>query len=264
MMTNRLKNKVAIVFGAGSAGEGWGNGKAAAVAYAREGAKVMVVDLHPKAAEQTCQIILNEKGVCSYRSADVTKSIEVQEIITDTIMEFGQIDILHNNVGLAQMGEVVDIAEEDWDKTININLKSVYLTMKFVLPHMMERKTGSIINISSLASIRFTGYPYPAYSAAKAAVNHLTSVTALEYASHGIRVNAILPGLIDTPLIYKDIAGQYNSVEEMVAARNASCPMGRMGSAWDIAHASVFLASDEANFITGVCLPIDGGHSIRS
>ncbi|WP_374932813.1 SDR family NAD(P)-dependent oxidoreductase [Neobacillus driksii] len=264
MMTNRLENKVALVFGAGSVGEGWGNGKAAAVAYAREGAKVMVVDLHGKAAEQTCQIILNENGVCSYRTANVTNSGDVQKVITDTIKEFGQIDILHNNVGLAQMGGIIDLPEEDWEKAINVNLKSVYLTMKCVLPHMVERKTGSIINISSLASIRFTGYPYPAYSAAKASVNHLTSVVALEYASYGIRVNAILPGLIDTPLIYKDIAGQYDSVEEMVAARNASCPMGRMGTAWDIAQASVFLASDEANFITGVCLPVDGGHSIRS
>jgi NAD(P)-dependent dehydrogenase (short-subunit alcohol dehydrogenase family) len=253
MMTNQLSNKVALVFGAGSVGEGWGNGKAAAVAYAREGAKVMVVDLNAKAAEQTCQIILNENGVCSYLTANVTNSVEVQKVVTDTIKEFGQIDILHNNVGLAQMGGIVDLPEEDWEKAINVNLKSVYLTMKCVLPHMAERKTGSVINVSSLASIRFTGYPYPAYSAAKAAVNHLTSVVALEYASQGIRVNAILPGLIDTPLIYKDIAGQYDS-----------CPMGRMGTAWDIAHASVFLASDEANFITGVCLPVDGGHSIRS
>ncbi|RAS80743.1 SDR family NAD(P)-dependent oxidoreductase [Priestia endophytica] len=262
-MKDRLKHKVALVFGAGSAGEGLGNGKAAAVAYAREGAKVMVVDLNAKAAEQTCQIILSENGVCSYRTADATNSVEVHKVVIDTIEEFGQIDILHNNVGLAQMGGIADLSEDLWEKVIDTNLKSIYLTMKSVLPHMAERKKGSIINISGLSGIRFTGYPYPAYSAAKAAVNHLTSVVALEYASFGVRVNAVLPGLIDTPLIYKDIAGQYDSIEEMVAARNASSPMGRMGTAWDIANASVFLASEEANFITGVCLPVDGGHSIR-
>src|SRR5690625_3581736 len=158
MMTKRLENKVALVFGGGSVGEGWGNGKAAAVAYAREGAKVMVVDLHTEAAKQTCQFILGEKGICSYRTANVTNSIEVEKVITDTIDEFGQIDILHNNVGLAQMGGITDLLEKNWEKTIDTNLKSVYLTMKYVLPYMVERKTGSIINISSLASIRFTGY----------------------------------------------------------------------------------------------------------
>ncbi|MDI2589749.1 SDR family oxidoreductase [Psychrobacillus sp. NEAU-3TGS] len=262
-MVNRLKDKVALVFGGGSAGEGWGNGKAAAVAYAREGAKVMVVDLNAEAAEQTSQIILSENGISSYTTANVTNSVDVQKVVSDTIKEFGQIDILHNNVGLPQMGSVTDISEENWQKAMDVNLKSVYLAMKYVIPHMKERKKGAIVNISSLAGIRYIGYPYPAYSASKAAVNHLTSSVALEYASYGIRVNAIMPGLINTPLIYNSISGQYDNVDEMVTARDASVPTGRMGTAWDIANAAVFLASDEASFITGVCLPVDGGQSIR-
>ncbi|MFJ5769139.1 SDR family NAD(P)-dependent oxidoreductase [Psychrobacillus sp. NPDC093180] len=176
--------------GGGSAGEGWGNGKAAAVAYAREGAKVMVVDLNAEAAEQTSQIILSENEISSYTTANVTNSVDVQKVVSDTIKEFGQIDILHNNVGLPQMGSVTDISEENWQKAMDVNLKSVYLAMKYVIPHMKERKKGAIVNISSLA---------------------------------GIRVNAIMPGLINTPLIYNSISGQYDNVEEMVAARDASC-----------------------------------------
>jgi NAD(P)-dependent dehydrogenase (short-subunit alcohol dehydrogenase family) len=262
-MSNRLANKVALVFGAGSAGEGFGNGKAAAVAYAREGARVMAVDLNLQAAEQTRDVILNEQGICQVRSADVTSSDDIAQVVADTIETYGQIDILHNNVGIVKMGSPVELSETDWNKAIHVNLNSVFLAMKHVLPHMVERNGGSIINISSLAGIRYTGYPYPAYSATKAAVNHLTSVVALQYAHYGIRVNAILPGLLDTPLIYQQISSEYGSVEEMVAARNAQCPMGHMGTAWDVANAAVFLASDEASFITGVCLPVDGGQSIR-
>lgn len=262
-MTKRLDKKVAIVFGAGSDGEGWGNGKAAAVAYARNGANVMAVDINLEAAEQTKKIILREGGICKVGIADITNSEQVTSVVADTIKEFGKIDILHNNVGITKMGDLVDLNEQDWNVSLNINLTSVFLTMKHVIPHMLENGGGSIINISSLASIRYTGYPYPAYNASKAAVNQLTSSVALQYADKGIRVNAILPGVIDTPLIYKQISGEYESVEEMVKERNAVSPMGRMGTAWDIANASVFLASDDANFITGVCLPVDGGQSIR-
>ncbi|TCP20698.1 NAD(P)-dependent dehydrogenase (short-subunit alcohol dehydrogenase family) [Scopulibacillus darangshiensis] len=262
-MSHRLANKVAIVFGAGSDGKGWGNGKAAAVAYAREGASVVAVDLNREAVEQTCDVIRKENGVCRSRVADVTNAEQVAEAVRTTLEEFGKIDILHNNVGLAQMGDPIELPEEDWHKAINVNLTSVFLTMKHVLPHMVKNKSGAIVNISSLSAIRYTGYPYPAYNAAKAAVNQLTSSVALQYASYGIRVNAIMPGLIDTPLIYRQISAEYNTVEEMVAERNAQTPMGRMGSAWDVANAAVFLASDEANFITGVCLPVDGGQSVQ-
>jgi NAD(P)-dependent dehydrogenase (short-subunit alcohol dehydrogenase family) len=155
----------------------------------------------------------------------------------------------------------VELDEEAWQRTLDINVGSVYRTCKAVLPHMVRHGRGAIVNISSLAAIRWTGYPYFAYYAAKAAVNQATVAVALQYARQGIRANAILVGAVDTPLIYRQIASQYSSIEEMRAARDKAVPMGKMGSAWDVANAAVFLCSDEAAFITGVCLPVDGGQS---
>lgn len=150
-----------------------------------------------------------------------------------------------------------------WDRDMNVNLKSVYRTCQRVLPVMLRQGRGVIINISSIAAIRHTGYPYPAYYASKAGLNQLTVSIALEFAGRGIRVNAIMPGMMDTPHIYKGIAGQYGSEDEMVKQRAALCPMGRMGTGWDIAKAAAFLASDDAQYITGVCLPVDGGITCR-
>ena len=169
--------------------------------------------------------------------------------------------MLHNNVGVTHMGGPVDLDERTYELSMALNLGSVYRTCKAVLPHMLERRQGVIINISSLASLRWTGYPYFAYSASKAAVNQATVALAMQYARQGIRANCVVPGAIDTPLIYKQIASQYASVDEMIKARNRMVPLGRMGDPWDVAHAAVFLASDEARFITGVCLPVDGGQS---
>jgi NAD(P)-dependent dehydrogenase (short-subunit alcohol dehydrogenase family) len=260
-MVDRLKGKTAIVFGAGSSGPGWGNGKAAAVAFAREGAQVACVDLVDKAAAETADIIKREEGVAIAVAANVTQSQSVEDAVAETIARFGRIDILHNNVGVTHMGGPVELSEEQFQIALNLNIGSVYRTAKSVLPHMLRQGGGAIINISSLAAIRWTGYPYFVYYATKAAVNHATVALAMQYARQGIRANCIMPGLVDTPLIYKQISGEYNSVEEMVAARNAAVPLGRMGTAWDIANAAVFLASEEAQFITGVCLPVDGGQS---
>lgn len=257
----RLDNKVAIVFGAGSSGPGWGNGKATAVAFAREGARVVCVDVLGEAANETAQIIASEGGEAEPLAADVTDFASVERAVADALRRFGKLDILHNNVGVTDMAGPEELEEEGWRRAVEINVGSVYRTCKAVLPHMRERRSGAIVNISSLASIRWVGYPYFSYYATKAAVNHATVAIALQYAPHGIRANAILPGLIDTPLIYKQISGQYGSVEEMVAARNRLVPLGHMGDAWDVANAAVFLASDEAKFITGVCLPVDGGQS---
>jgi NAD(P)-dependent dehydrogenase (short-subunit alcohol dehydrogenase family) len=259
MSEKRLAGRVALVFGAGSVGEGWGNGKAAAVAFAREGAIVAAIDLNRAAADETCGIILSEGGQCHAYTADATHSGQVQRVVADMLARHRRLDILHNNVGMAKMGSVTDLSEADWDLALAVNLKSAFLTCKHVLPTMLAQKSGSIINISSLAAIRYTGYPYPVYYAAKGGLNQLTAGLALEYAASGIRVNAIMPGYIDTPLIYKDISGQYADKQAMVAQRNARCPMGHMGTAWDIAKAAVFLASDDAAYITGVCLPVDGG-----
>ncbi|MEZ0167781.1 SDR family NAD(P)-dependent oxidoreductase [Microvirga sp. TS319] len=260
-MGNRLKGKTAIVFGAGSSGDGWGNGKAAAVAYAREGARVACVDLMQDAAEETAAIIESEGGSVLSIAADVTDADSIEGAVDRTISEFGRIDVLHNNVGVTHMGGPVDLSEEQFKAALDLNIGPVYRSAKAVIPHMLRQGGGAIINISSLAAIRWTGYPYFAYYASKAAVNQATMALAMQYARSGIRANCIMPGLIDTPLIYRQISAQYSSVEEMVAARNAAVPLGKMGTAWDIANAAVFLASDEARFITGVCLPVDGGQS---
>lgn len=258
---NRLQGKVALVFGAGSSGPGWSNGKAAAVAYAREGAVVVAIDQSEDAARETVAHIKSERHQGLALQADVTDTAAVTQAVERAMEAFGCIDILHNNVGTTVMGGPVELDEEAWTRSLNINVGSVYRTSKAVLPHMLKQGRGAIINISSLAAIRWTGYPYFAYYTAKASVNQATVALAMQYARHGIRANAILPGAVDTPLIYREISSQYASVAEMRAARNEAIPTGKMGTAWDIAHAAVFLASDEAAFITGVCLPVDGGQS---
>ncbi|WP_246088389.1 SDR family NAD(P)-dependent oxidoreductase [Phreatobacter stygius] len=257
----RLKDRVAIVFGAGSSGPGWGNGKAAAVTYAREGAKVISVDMAEAAAEETAAIIRGEGGEAIAVTADTTNLAAVEAAVQAALGRFGKLDILHNNVGVVLHGGPVDLDEDAFRRNLDINIGSVYRTAKAVLPHFIAQKSGVIVNISSLAAIRWTGYPYFAYYAAKAAVNQATVALALQYAPHGIRANCVMPGMIDTPLIYKQISGQYGSIEEMVAARGRAVPMGHMGTAFDVANAALFLASDEAKFITGVSIPVDGGQS---
>lgn len=258
-MAGRLQDRVALVFGAGSVGEGWGNGKACAVAYAREGARVACIDLHENAAAVTAAIIADEGGEAVALPADVTALDDVRRATDEALRRFGTVDILHNNVGVSAPGGPVEASEASWDRVMDVNVKSMFLTCKCALPVMAEAGRGAIVNISSLAGIRWTGYNYASYYASKAAVIAFTRGVAIEYAARGIRANAILPGLMDTPHIYQQIAGFYGSAAEMVAARNQLSPTGRMGTAWDVAHAAVFLASDEAAYITGVALPVDGG-----
>ena len=260
-MADRLKDKVALVFGAGSSGPGWGNGKAAAVAYAREGARVFAVDVNPDAARETCDIIRGEGNACEWHAADVTRADDIKRVVDAIVEAAGRIDVLHNNVGVTEMGGPIEATEESWHRVIDVNLTSVFLTCKQVLPVMLAQGRGAIVNISSMAAVRVGRYPYFSYNTAKAGVNQLTRAIAIQYARQGIRANAIMPGAVDTPLIYKQIVGQYKDADEMIRARNAAIPMGRMGDAWDIANAAVFLASEEARFITGVCLPVDGGAS---
>ena len=261
---NRLEGRVVLVFGAGSVGAGWGNGKATSVAYAREGATVIAVDRERSAADATASIITALGGRARSLEADVTNSASVKAVVDEVMKAEGRIDVLHNNVGTTIMGGPVELSEEDWHTVIDVNLTSAFLTCKHVLPGMLARGKGAIINISSVAAIRYTGYPYAAYYAAKAGVNQFTVGLALQYARQGIRVNAIMPGLMNTPLIYQQISGQYSDAQAMARARHEATPMGRMGTAWDIAAAAVFLASDEANYITGVCLPVDGGLTCKA
>jgi NAD(P)-dependent dehydrogenase (short-subunit alcohol dehydrogenase family) len=262
-MTRRFDGRVAVVFGAGSIGPGWGNGKAAAVQYARDGATVAAVDIRLHAAEETVEIIRGEGGTAEAWRCDVTKREEIGAAVDGIVARFGRIDVLHNNVGLPAMGTTESLSEAEWDHAMDVNLKSAFLTCQAVLPVMVRQGKGAIVNISSLASVRYTGYPYPAYYASKAGLNHLTASIALEYARKGIRANAIMPGLMNTPHIHQAIVGQYASAEEMIAKRDAMTPMGRQGTGWDIAKAAAFLASDEADYITGQCLAVDGGQSVR-
>lgn len=266
-MTSRLKDKIALVVGAGSSGPGWGNGKATAVAFAREGAKVACADYRLEAAQETVDLIQKEGGDAIAIRADVSKSEDIQKMVSAVSEFYGRIDILDYNVGLAEVGSIVEISEAEWDRIFDVNLKGAMLSMKCTIPLMEKQGGGSIINISSIAGIRYTGVDYPTYYATKAALNHLTRATAAQYASRNIRVNAILPGLMKTPMVenspaLKTAYGK-GDVEKMWAARAAQVPMGRMGDAWDVANAAVFLASEESRYITGIELVVDGGVTLK-
>ncbi|MDY7545307.1 glucose 1-dehydrogenase [Glaciimonas sp. CA11.2] len=263
-MLRTMENKIVIVTGAGSVGPGWGNGKAAAALYAREGATILAVDRHLQAAEETRDLIRAEGGVCEAISADVSKSDDVQAMIQAALDHFDRIDVLHNNVGIAEVGGPVETSEESWDRLVAVNQSSVFLTCKYVLPVMERQKKGVIINISSVAALRWIGFPYVAYSATKAAMLAVTKNIAIQYASSGIRANCILPGLMDTPMIREPLKASYGGdIEEMRRKRHEQCPMGFMGDAWDVAHAALFLASDAARYITGVDLIVDGGLTLK-
>lgn len=265
---NRLKDKIALVVGAGSVGPGWGNGKATAVTFAREGAQVFCVDRNSSAARETVDIITSEGGRAIAHTADVSRAAEVEAMVATCVRAYGRIDILDNNVGIAEVGSVVEVAEAEWDRVFAVNLKSAYLSMKHVIPVMIKQGGGSIINISSIASIRHVGISYVSYNASKAAMNQMTRSTAVEFASKHVRVNAILPGLMKTPMVAHSagLAQSYakGDVEAMWRARDAQVPMGHMGDAWDVANAALFLASDESKYVTGIELVVDGGITSKS
>ena len=260
-MGDRLKNKVAIVTGAGSVGPGWGNGKATAVLFAREGAKVLAVDNNPDAADETRKIIEQEGGECRTHQRDVSKAEQVETMVNRCLEIYGKVDILHNNVGIIHVGGPVDISEEQWDQLFAINVKGMFLTCKYVLPIMESQSKGVIVNISSFAAIRYTGYPAVSYHASKGAVNQLTQSIAIQYAPMGIRANTILPGFMNTPMIVEPLKDTYGTggVQEMIRKRDAMVPMGKMGTGWDVAYAALFLASEESRYITGIELLVDGG-----
>ena len=261
-MGERLKDRVALITGAGSIGPGWGNGKATAVLFAREGAKVFGVDLDLAAAAETKAIIEQEGGVCATHAADVAKAASVTAMVAACLAAFGRIDVLVNNVGIARPGGIVDTTEEDWDQVSEVNLKSIYLVCRAVVPHMTRQGKGAIVNIASIAAHRWTGINYASYYATKGGVVALTRAIALEFAKQGIRCNSVSPGLMNTPMVHHGLTGAYGregDVENLVKVRDAQCPMGHMGTGWDTAYACLFLASDEAGYITAHDLVVDGG-----
>ncbi|HEY5070981.1 MAG TPA: SDR family NAD(P)-dependent oxidoreductase [Caulobacteraceae bacterium] len=265
-MSGRLKDKSAVVVGAGQTqGSTIGNGRATALLFAREGARVLCVDRDLASAEETVAMIGAEGGQASAHQADITREAECEALVAEAVARLGGLDILHNNVGIgAGDGSVQRLQEDAWERIMAVNLKGMWLTMKHALPVMREQASGgAIVNISSLAAIAPANII--AYEVSKAGVNKLTTSTAALNARHGVRCNAIMPGLIDTPMAIENIArARGESVEAVRAARNARVPLGaRMGTAWDVAYAALFLASDEAKFITGVVLAVDGGMSVR-
>jgi NAD(P)-dependent dehydrogenase (short-subunit alcohol dehydrogenase family) len=263
----RLKDKVAIVVGAGqSPGEGMGNGRATALTFAREGARVLCVDNRLESAQETVDLIKAKQGTAAAFKADVTKAKDIKAMVAEAMGKWGRIDVLHNNVGVSLAGgdaELDKITEEAFDRCVAINLKSCILACKEVLPIMRQQKSGAIINISSMAVI--TTYPYVAYKATKAAMVSFTEQLAYQNAEHGIRANVILPGLMNTPMAVDTRAREWGKTRaEVEAERDSKVPLRhKMGTGWDVANAALFLASDEANFITGVTLPVDGGASVR-
>jgi NAD(P)-dependent dehydrogenase (short-subunit alcohol dehydrogenase family) len=263
-MTGRLEGKTAIIVGAGQTpGKTIGNGRAMALLFAQEGATVMCVDKRLASAEETVGMISANEGKALAFEADVTRPADCIAIARQGVVRLKRIDILVNNVG-AGSGDAPPhaIEEEAWDRIMDVNLKSMMLTIRHVLPAMRQQRSGAILNISSLAAI--AGHHMVAYEVSKAAVNRLTSVVAQGNAKYGVRCNVIMPGLMDTPMAIAGIAAASGKTQESLRIeRNARVPMGAMGTGWDTAYAALFLCSDEAKFITGVTLPVDGGMSTR-
>jgi NAD(P)-dependent dehydrogenase (short-subunit alcohol dehydrogenase family) len=264
---NRLEGKVAIVTGAGSIGDGWGNGKAAAYVYAKEGAKTFCVDFRLEAAEETVRQIEAIGSEAMAYAADVTDEAAVKAMVDACMGAWGRIDILHNNVGGQGVGRSLDtITVEDWNATFARNVTSAMLTCKAVMPIMEKQQDGSIINISSIAALRHLNSNTAVYSSTKGAMIEFTKNIAIQHAGSGVRANCVCPGYIDTPFIRRLVNGKpsytykgYSSAEEYAAARDAIIPSGRMGTGFDVAYASLFLASDESTHITGTHVTVDGG-----
>jgi len=259
-MPNRLQDKVAIVTGAGTRGEGVGNGKACAMLYAREGARVLAVDIDLDAAQATAEQIRAEGGDCVAFRADVSRNDDCRAMVDECIARFARLDVLHNNVGITNSGGPVEYEEEQWDRMMAINAKSMFLTAKHALPHMERQGSGSIVNIGSINGVRTIPFPKLAYAASKAAMIAMSREIAIQYAAKGIRSNVVLVGLIKSPIVVQNNTRLYGGeVEEMWRKRDAMSPTGKQGEVWDIAQASVFLASDESRYVNGVVLPVDGG-----
>jgi len=260
-MGSRLKDKVAIVTGAGSVGPGWGNGRATTVRFAEEGAKVFAVDRDAQALKET----LDKAPSITTHICDVTRSEAVASMVRACLERFGRVDVLVNNVGGSAAGGPVEMSEAVWDAQVDFNLKSVFLGCKHVLPVMERQGGGAIVNIASTSGLRWGGSAQVAYAATKAGVIQLSRVVAVQYAPKGIRVNTVVPGQLHTPMVEARLAHQRmgGDVQALLASRQRRIPLGYAGDGRDTANAVLFLASDEARFITGAELVVDGGMTVR-
>lgn len=261
----RFEGKVAIVTGAGCVGAGWGNGRAAAVRLAEEGARVLAVDLDPERLAETIERAGAVRDAIRTATCDVTDGASVAAMVRTCVDAFGRIDVLVNNVGGSAPGGPVEMSEEVFDAQIDFNLKSVFLTCKHVLPVMQAQGSGAIVNVASTSGLRWTGAAQVAYAATKAGVIQLSRVVAVQYAARGIRVNTVVPGQLHTPMVEARLAKQRagGDVEALLRQRQSRIPLGFMGDGRDTAAAVLFLASDEARFVTGTEIVVDGGMTAR-
>jgi NAD(P)-dependent dehydrogenase (short-subunit alcohol dehydrogenase family) len=264
-MGERLQGRIAIVTGAGCIGPGWGNGRATAVRFAEEGARIFAVDRELDSVTETVERVKAVGGEIVTHQCDVTDSASVEVMVKTCLEHFGRIDVLVNNVGGSAAGGPVEMAEEIWDAQVDSNLKSVFLTLKHVLPVMEKQKAGAVVNIASTSGLRWTGAAQVGYAATKAGVIQLSRVVAVQYAEKGIRVNTVVPGQLHTPMVEARLAKQRagGDVEALLKSRLERIPIGFMGDGRDTANAALFLASDEARFVTGTEIVVDGGMTVR-
>jgi NAD(P)-dependent dehydrogenase (short-subunit alcohol dehydrogenase family) len=264
-MSGRLQGKIAIVTGAGCIGPGWGNGRATCVRFAEEGAKIFAVDRNLDSVKETVERVEAAGGEIVVQHCDVTDNASVAAMAAACVARYGRIDVLVNNVGGSAAGGPVEMAEDVWDGQIAYNLKSVFLTLKHVLPVMEKQGAGAIVNTASTSGIRWTGAAQVGYAATKAGVIQLSRVVAVQYADKGIRVNTVVPGQLHTPMVEARLAKQRagGDIEALLKSRIARIPMGFMGDGRDTANAALYLASDEARFVTGTEIVVDGGMTVR-
>jgi NAD(P)-dependent dehydrogenase (short-subunit alcohol dehydrogenase family) len=264
-MTGRLQDKVALVTGAGCIGPGWGNGRATAVVFAREGAKVFAADKNGDSMRETVARVDEFGGAIRAHESDVTNNASVKAMVDACVAAFGRIDILVNNVGGSAAGGPVELSEEGWDGQMAYNLKSVFLTCKHVLPLMEKQGGGAIVNLASTSGLRWTGSAQVGYATSKAGVIQFSRVTAVQYANKGIRVNTVVPGQLHTPMVEARLAKQRTGgdIDALLKSRVERIPLGFMGDGRDTANAALFLASDDARFVTGTEIIVDGGMVAR-
>ena len=259
-MGNRLEGKVAVVTGSGSRGDRIGNGRACAIVYAREGARILAADIDAEAAAATAAMIHAEGGECVPFRADVSRSEDCRAMIDECVARFGRLDVLHNNVGITDSGGPVEYDEVRWDRMMNINARSMFLTAKHALPHMEQQRSGSIVNIGSINGVKAIPFPKLAYAASKAAMIAMSREIAIQYAPMGVRSNVVLVGLIRSPIVEQNNVALYGGdLDEMWNKRDAMSPTGRQGEVWDVAKASLFFATDDSKYVNGTVLPVDGG-----